>query len=271
MEVLMIEPLITGHRLPYVAWILKGLSEHELSIRLVINSKAKNHPSIINLIEYIDNKNNITIETFHEYNLEDKLEYMKYGGLVSQFTLWLVFRRLYRLITKKHKTSFVFIPYLDYILYSSSLLGSPFKSSCWSGIIMGVFFHQKKMGVISDKPQEGLVEKIFFKMMKNKKLKKIYTIDETFKNYIDTRLENNKVQTLMEPIGFSYLPDRNTSRNTIGLSDNKLTVLVYGGLSMRKGIIELLDVIDDKNFPENICVIFAGKLDNEVRKLFLKK
>ena len=63
------------------------------------------------------------------------------------------------------------------------------------------------------------------------------------------------------------LPKREYAKQKFDLSPERKTLLVYGAITLRKGIEELLNALSEPDFPSEIDILLAGKHSEEVRSL----
>jgi glycosyltransferase involved in cell wall biosynthesis len=131
-------------------------------------------------------------------------------------------------------------------------------------------FHRFKCN-IGLKSRSDLIYKILFiKLLNQKYLKKIFVIDELFYNYIfHNNLALNKIKFLYEPTNVKYqMYEKEKARSLLKLNQKKFCILVFGGITKRKGIIELINAIHLSK-SNNYCILIAGSIDDEIQS-FLK-
>jgi glycosyltransferase involved in cell wall biosynthesis len=133
-------------------------------------------------------------------------------------------------------------------------------------------FHHSEWGL---KAPAGRIDKVkkqlFFRLLRSPFLRALFTIDLTLKEYTDN-LSPPQSSRLV------YIPDmtetkrpisREQARQELEIPEDGFLILVYGLLTLRKGIETLIAAMDDSNFPSRGQVLFAGKQDEEVES-FLK-
>lgn len=95
--------------------------------------------------------------------------------------------------------------------------------------------------------------------------------DSSAASYLNRKYKTNKFVFLTDPfneIGYSG----KDIRNELNISDNDIVFLHYGGLSKRKGTLDILEAIKllTDTQAKNKVFLFAGKLDKEIHTDFYK-
>ena len=159
------------------------------------------------------------------------------------------------------------LPYLDYCTYAFSTMGSPFNNTAWAGLVMRTGFHHSAWGVKAPINRTNTVKKhLFYRLLRNPFLRTLFTIDLALKEY---------TENLSPPQGsrLVYIPDmtetnrsmsREEARHALGIPENGFLILVYGLLTLRKGIETLAASTEDNDFPSEGHLLFAGKQDEDV-------
>ena len=152
------------------------------------------------------------------------------------------------------------------------MLGSPFANTPWAGLVMRTGFHQTSWGINAPTSRINLIkERLFFRLLRNSFLRALFTIDVTLKEYTEKL-------SLPYSSRLVYIPDitetkrsmsQEQARRALRISKQGFMVLVYGSLSLRKGIQTLIRAMQDDNFPLDWHLLLAGKQDQNVQS-FLK-
>lgn len=266
MRVLILEPHAAGHHGPYLHWMAAGLAERGLSVTIVTLPKSMEHPSLRALV---DSDAAIRIIPFAGASEQPQQGHRTRGLIAREFAYWQMFRHWYKAHLDTVQPDVVFLPYLDYCLYAIGILGSPFGNCPWVGLSMRPSFHYQEMGVIAPQPSLAAIKKtLFFRLLNNRHLRCLLTIDEPLREYLaGTHGSASKVAFLPEPAEFAILPEAAGSKQELGLSIERKLILVYGSITQRKGVIELLRALADPTFPPSVDVLLAGKLSPEINAL----
>jgi len=135
------------------------------------------------------------------------------------------------------------------------------------GVAMRPSFHYPKMGIISPSNSLGAVKNVLFlRLLGNKHLKHLLSIDEPLIEYVrdQNKAASEKIVFLPEPSDLEELIDANEAKQKLGVNLDQKLILVYGALSSRKGVIELLRSVSDFAYQKNVGVVLAGKIQDEL-------
>jgi len=194
--------------------------------------------------------------------------------LLDEWRYWRWFKLAYDEITRIGGIDFVVVPYLDYCLHVAGLRGSPFGQTPWTAITMGTSLHRQAF-VIGKSPWGSWIrQELFLRVLKIKSLTRIFTIDEAFNSFVSISQEyswlKSKVGYLPDPAELLSLPSLRESRARLGIEDDVFVILVFGSVTLRKGIAQLLSALstDIEESDRNVCILVAGKCDQQVRELF---
>lgn len=267
---MLIEPHVQGHHGPYLQWIIEGLVEHGLTVVLVTLLESTRHPSVVQIsatfpdvVDVVALDGGILAVPQNRRGLPELV--------CLEFAYWWMFRRWYRQQESRSHLAAVFLPYLDYCLYMFGLLGSPFGRTPWAGIAMRPSFHHPEMGIPSPRPALWRIKRTMFShLLKNKRLKQILTIDESLAQYLKhLKLDEEKVTFLPQPSGLGLSPASifSAPRRRRLPESNRKTILMYGALTFRKGIKQLLQAFSKPSFPDFVDIVLAGNVTEEIRPL----
>lgn len=267
-KLMIIEPHSKGHRLHYPRRIIQEAIHRRLHVILV--TMEDNNDSIIlksikekygNKVEIILLKSDIPILLSVNRQILKEIRY------------FLLFYRFYHGLDNHEKPDYIILPFVDYCYRISSICGSPFGDTPWGGIIFSVQFHY---WIFLNGAQKTSFNNIriwlFRKLLAQPHLKVLYTIDELLMRYINLERDQNtwKLTYVPDPIDQNPRSDRSRARHQIGIKDSEKVLLVYGALSTRKGIKELLTSVNKGKLYRKLVIIFAGEQDNEIRVYFKK-
>lgn len=187
------------------------------------------------------------------------------------FAGWTLLHFHWRALARQHDDSLVFMPYADYCLIASGVLGSPFGTTRWSGITMRPSFHHLAMGIQRPPSNKDVVEKqLFLRALRAPSLVKLFTIDRFLYGYLSQRLpvDARKLEVIEDPCRVeerSVTPAE--SRRVLGLPNDRRILLLYGSVSPRKGLAALLDGCARDDWPEDAMAVVAGALTQEARPI----
>jgi glycosyltransferase involved in cell wall biosynthesis len=267
LDVLVIEPHAEGHHGPYLQWMVEALVERHHQVTVMTLGESLTHPILKRMVSASPHAINVVSPV--QGIRHDKSLSGVFSQLIRELSYWRMFRDWYRYTLPEKKPDVVLVPYLDYCLYAIGLLGSPFGNTPWVGVAMRPSFHYRDIGIVAPKPRlAGLKKTLFIRLLKNKHMKNLLTIDEPLIEYLRVNGSlNSKVSFLPEPYDIDVLPTPDKAKMKYGFDTRRKLILVYGSITMRKGVTALLRAVSDQACPEFVDVLFAGKLNEDVREL----
>lgn len=273
-RLMILEPHCNGHRMQYVRWIAREAVARGHVVQLATFANCLDHP--LYLAAQRECRGCIqTLILPHNEDLQ-KGTLLDQPGLSKLVKRELDYHRLYstffRQLSANQRPDLVFVPYLDYCAYAMALLQSPFGDVPWGGIVMRPSFHLGPMGIAG--PRSRLhwpKEKLFFRLLRNKALRALFSIDEALVRYVHQNEPGlaTRLHFLPDPAEFNGTGSRKAARQKLGIPNDAVVVLVYGSLTTRKGIDSLLLATQQDNFPQQVHVLLAGRRDAKVRELLL--
>jgi glycosyltransferase involved in cell wall biosynthesis len=194
--------------------------------------------------------------------------------IIQEIGYYLLFKKLFKNLPQKDRPDFVFVPFVDYCSRIIAIFGSPFGTLPWAGLVMSPEFHFRSMLQYSFKTNFNAIRKfIFLKLINGKRLVFLCTIDELLKEFIKrvSPEASKKLMYVPDPADIKSKWTKSTARHRLKISTQSKVVLVYGYLSLRKGIQTLIEATRNCNGPSTVALLFAGEQDNEVRRLLSTK
>lgn len=277
MKVLVLEPRANGHHGPYAQWMVEGLLNHGCDVTLLTYKESLKHEAMQQLVDRARSTSGNRLKVFgiHERRKPETLRDRPGGLIFRELAYYFMFRRWFRRQQNNEgvMVDAIFLPYADYCLYAIGLLGSPFDECPWSGVAMRPSFHYQDAGVIAPRPSMARIKRVlFYRIFRIGRIRRLLVVDEPLAQTLAKKVEvpKEKWQFLPEPVELGELPVRTSARQKFDLSPDRKTLLVYGAITMRKGIKELLEALLEPDFPSEIDVLLAGKHSEEVRNLLRK-
>lgn len=252
---LIFDDTITGHHLEYISYyheLAKRNGEEQFCFLLPKEfCKAKD---TINWSE----EPNVTVQYLNEHDREK----CKKGNVFV--AAWnksrIVARESKRLNADRVilTTLMEFMPFLLFLLPGKCIL---------SGIIYRIYLRDNEMSGV-----RLWLEKLRFFLMARIHKKNILYILNDKKSVCTLNKEYNttKFKFLPDPVPNIDISKTKNIRKELGISDNKYIYLHFGGLTERKGTLEILKAILETNEEtlSNNFFIFAGKIYNDIKEKF---
>jgi glycosyltransferase involved in cell wall biosynthesis len=192
-----------------------------------------------------------------------------FGSVWRDLLVRNLFGKMYRTVDQERKVDFVFLPYLDYCLFGISLFGSPFGAARWGGIYMQPCFHYSDQ-IVAPKPKWNTVRRILFiRLLQNKNLSRILTIDELLHRFIVEQHPKwaSCLQYLPDPAELKGDHTCASARKFLNIPENAAVVLVYGSISDRKGLDVLIAALMSFVVPKSLHILIVGKQQDSVYDL----
>ncbi|WP_341313087.1 glycosyltransferase [Paraburkholderia sp. IMGN_8] len=259
--VLIVEPNLTGHRWRYVEWTMQACAEagypcilatecanedHRLARQIV----AANRPDVE--IAFVDP------DARPRGLLRDPNEYWRFHRY---------FKRVHKVVSHAQPIRLVVVPYVDYFLYALPFLGSPFRKTPWIGITMRSTFHHRKVGIKApDRPLVNAIKaQLFKRAIRTEGLRTLLTIDPTLPEWAAHRASKASaaVAYVADPFPDEQAENPVLARERLGLDPMQRYLLVYGAITERKGIYELVEAL--MRLDNAPTLIVAGEQDAGTR------
>ncbi len=260
LRVLIVEPESSGHHFSlYLKLIVRSLN-NKFDIHLLTKEDSILHPAYETVLRECNGK-----MTTHLLPSITKTKSNSTVQLfIQQCKLYFCIKNSFDGLVRKFSFDKIFLVNLDHIEKPLSLFGSPFGSYTYAGIFMNPKFHKFKLGIGPKSRNDKIYEFLFNRLLKQKTLNVLGTVDEIFADYFKL---TSKVLFIPEPYDLYGNISREIARDEFKFRDNHFVILVYGDLTLRKGIRELIDaVIINRN--KKICLHFVGKTNEDSEFFF---
>lgn len=251
---------MNGHHGVYLRWIVRGAAERNWRVFIATFENSLGHPIFKTMLNECNEAPAIITLPL------PATDYMQKSGLWGLLRREIFYRRLFgRFYVKAMQRfipDFVFLPYLDYSAYAIGLFGSPFGRTPWAGIVMRPAFHYKEVGIIGPRSLLLLPKQLLFlRMLKQKKLQTLFTIDPSLYEYLINRAPScpEKVYYLQDPAEFEGDISKDVARQLLQIPKGAVAILVYGTINYRKGVDILLSAAANQDFPANVHILLAGR------------
>ncbi|MFM0395456.1 glycosyltransferase [Paraburkholderia phytofirmans] len=259
--VLIVEPNLTGHRWRYAEWIMQACAEAGYPCMLVTECANEDH----RLARQITAANRpdqqiafVDPEEKPSNRLPDPNEYWRFHRY---------FKRVHSIITRMQSIRLVVVPYVDYFFYSLPFLGSPFGKTPWIGITMRSTFHHHKVGIKApDRPVVNAIKALLFKRaIRTTGLRTLLTIDPTLPEWSARSASKRSaaIAYVADPFPDEHAENPVLARERLGLDPEQRYLLVYGAITERKGIYELVHALTRLEHAPTLIV--AGEQDAGTR------
>jgi glycosyltransferase involved in cell wall biosynthesis len=260
---LVIEPNFSGHRSRYVEWTIEALIEAGYECTLSTKVENRDHPLIRS---YEQPQSHVTV-IWHGGDTPSATALRALLSLVrNDFVFYTWFASAYRATTRTQVVDLVVVPYADYILNAVAILGSPFDATRWICITMRQTFHLRKMGVkVPRRPLLDFLKKqLFVRALRQGNIAAVFSIDPTLALWhASSPLAEHPpcVTYLADPFPEIRPLEKSEAKARLGITA-EYSILVYGAITERKGIIALLNTC--MKLDDHPLIIIAGQQDEQI-------
>jgi glycosyltransferase involved in cell wall biosynthesis len=266
-DLLVMDPVGSGHHGAYVARILTSVVERGGTAAFLASDELLENPEIQavralygDLVEVVP----VRIPRSPEGGFGTAT------ALRSNFAWWFRLRAWYRAASCHFVIRQVFLPYVDYCAFAAALLGPPWGSTSWQGIAMRTHYFHGAAGSLMANAVSFLKRAALIRLAHNPSLVALHLIDRVAVRAIErTSMPPRSVTFLADPASCSRV-ERSSARADLGVDDDKFCILLYGAVSLRKGLATLLTAISSGSVDEKAVVILAGKADLEAADILAR-
>lgn len=265
MKVMLVEPSGSGHHMAlYVRHVIRKLKDEMCEVSLMTTRSVVGHPSFLLLKNELKN---VELHFLPELPLISDCSSLSL--LLQQMKSWLIVRHEFAQIVAKKKFDIVYVPTVDWVAKAIEMLGSPFGNVPFVVLYMAPTHHRKKMGLGPAGRQDWLYDRLFQRLLCIPTLRKVLVIDEIFFEFC--KLNYNGLSKKVQ-----YVPDfgelrgqgsREQCRVSLGIQNEAQVLLVYGSLTQRKGIVQLLEALSNPAAPHELVVLLAGRASEDMQAL----
>jgi hypothetical protein len=257
----------SGHRARYVRWVMESEAVRKAEVILAGPQSLLEHDELAALSgrfipqEVVIDEANATI--------------LAGSSFPELWRKQMKFRSLYARAVQRAKQAgtvdLVILPAADDALDAWAVLGTGFGAIPWIGISMRPVFHLGRMRdmVAPSRRDDWLRAHLYRKLLRQENLHKLLTIDPTMMEFASSSFshaERDRLLYLPDPSSNHDLPAHAVSRAELGIPDAAYLVLLYGSLTARKGVSQLIQAAAAPQCPISIHVLLAGRQDGAVRQ-----
>ena len=268
-RVLLVEPSASGHHMAlYLRHVVRGLANEAIEVLLLTTKEAKADAAF----ELVKTELPDNAKIFY-FDLGPQTAATKtIALLMNQVSSWLRLRKAAQKIVVTERPDIVYVPTVDWIAKAIELLGSPFGKCPFIALYMSPKHHRFATGIGLKSRSDILYDKLFVRLLRFPTLQKLLVIDEIFYEFARQRYGGyaNKMGFAPDFGSAAHKVERSSARRNIGISHASKVLLVYGSLTLRKGIKELLEALVIEGTPKNLVVLLAGRPSVDVEALLRK-
>jgi hypothetical protein len=271
-RILIAEMQSAGHRARLVRWVMEAEAMRTLEVVLCGPKSLLEHEEVVALRGRF---------VAQEVVIDDAIARILAGSsFVDLLRKQLMFRSLYARAVQRAKlggpVDLVILPGVDEALDAWAVLGPGFQGTPWIGISMRPAFHLGSMSeVVAPRRRDDWVRtRLYRRLLRNRSLHKLLTIDPVMMDFAPSAFssgERNRLAYLPDPSPVYDLPARAASRMELGIPEEARLVLLYGSLTARKGVSQLIHAASAPACPGSVHILLAGRQDEDVKQLLQQR
>jgi glycosyltransferase involved in cell wall biosynthesis len=263
-RLLIVEPDAEGHHIAlYTRLLIKEAVSRGWSVTILTTESSRKHEAFKTISADLGEEPKTIIMPDVRYET------------TGAFVLFASHLRLWKALSKAASANGRFSDFdliycinLDYFEKALSLFGSPFGKKPFAGMLMNPKFHRFALGLGPRSRGDVVYRFLFQRLLNIRRLKRLLVIDEQFKVYCETkRLAGAEKICAIPDVGeISRTGSACEARRELAIPDSAFVILLYGSLSRRKGVEELLRAVERLKGHEVVALV-AGNPDQETARL----
>lgn len=266
---------IYGHHPSYIQYLLEYWENHQVAEKLSILVSPKFLVEHFDVVDYAKRNVKHSIQFIAITPDEEATLVTRDNGLKRNwrnFQEWFLLCKYAKALQVDH----VLLMYLDTYQLPLALGFNP--PCAISGIYFRPTFHYPKLSGKHPSRREQLQqtwERILLRrVLHNHQFRHLLSLDPFVLKYIDDVPEWASVLHLPDPVRFDSPPANldnqlNHLRQKLGIEPNRQVFLLFGALTARKGIYQVLDSISllPEELTQKLCLLLVGEADEKNQNL----
>ena len=269
MRVLIVEPKADGHHMvSYVRFIVRAAVGRGWSVQLLTTENAVGHKAFEIVRGELPPDSRIHVMD----DVEKPSSSASVALMHTQNSFYNALARGFARLPERRDFDFVYVVNLDHFDKVLSLRGSPFGQLSFGGMMMSVKFHRHAMGLGPESRNDFFYGWLFRRMLAIPNLEFCTVVDEPFMEYAagQNREEYRKLVHVPDVGELCGNMSRDGARRKLGIGEDRFVVLVFGALTRRKGIRELLQAVEELSQDQGIVQVHLAGRQNESIKALMK-
>ena len=263
MRLLVVEPDAGGHHfIPYLLFTAREAMARGFELRLLTTQSAIRHPAYRMLLQQLDGVLEVSMMP----------EVPGRGGrLLGLLQYQLDYRNAvaagFRALSALERPDHVFVLSMDGMDRAVVLKGSPFGRTPYSGLFVHLKFHWQSLGVAPSGRFPKLQEFLLDRLLRARTVFAMATIDGSLPGWWQARhpVTAGKLHYVPDPGHVRLLEDKSRARAALGIDAEKFLILVYGEISGKKNVANLLAAAE--RVGRDVLIVLAGAVKGDVKRL----
>jgi glycosyltransferase involved in cell wall biosynthesis len=264
MRLLIVEPEAEGHHMIlYTRLLVREALRRNWEVAILTTEHGRNHPAFGILIA----DHGSALQTI-EMQEVSRTASGSISLLASQLLYWSALARACTENNRFRDFDLIYCINLDYFEKALSVRGSPFGNRPFAGMLMNPKFHMAPLGLGPPSRSDRIYRALFKRMLRIRALKWLFVIDKPFQEFClrEQFAHAEKIRVVADVGELSLQCSVASARDKLGLSSDVFVILLYGSLSRRKGVEQLLRAVESLGEAKVVALV-AGKPDDEIAEL----
>lgn len=261
MRLLIVEPEAEGHHMIlYTRLLVREAINRNWSVTILTTERGRDHPAF----NIIRSDQHSALETIDMREVP-RANTGSISLLKGQLKLWGALAEACASNNHFEDFDLIYCVNLDYFEKALALRGSPFGRRPFAGMLMNPKFHLAPLALGPPSRSNRVYRLLFQRLLRLHNLTRLMVIDRSFYEFcLQQRFDNVDKICVVGDVGELALQMPSTlSRHRIDLPLDAFVILVYGSLSRRKGVEQLLKAVEALDVPQVVALV-AGKPDTEI-------
>lgn len=263
-RLLIVEPDAEGHHLVlYTRLLLREAVTRGWAVTVLTTESSRKHAAFdIIAADHVKGLRTIVMSDVH-YDTSGSV-----ALLASHLRLWGALAKASSKNNHFLDFDLIYCVNLDYFQKALSLRGSPFGGRPFAGMLMNPKFHRLPMGLGPPSRGDFLYQMLFKRLLALRCLKRLLVVDAPFQEFCVQRgFAHAEKICLVSDVGELFgVESGGSARQRLGLPSDAFVILLYGSLSLRKGVEQLLRAVRSMDQSDVIALV-AGKPDQAIAEL----
>jgi glycosyltransferase involved in cell wall biosynthesis len=265
MRLLLVELEGEGHNMVlYTRLLLREIERRGWSATLLTTAFGRHHPAFrILSSEFQAPPDALVIPDIPGSSGTGSAELLR-----SQIRIWRALKTACRMNGGFAEYDLIYCINMDKFEKAVALMGSPFGRRPFGGMLTNPKFHRAPLRLGPRSRADFLYKSLFKRLLRLPELKCLTVIDEPFRQFCAEASMpcSEKIRAVPDVGELVVRTPVESARRDLGIAEDAFVVLLYGSLSRRKGVAELLRAIESLE-RENVVALIAGRTNTEVKKL----
>ena len=265
MRLLLVELEGGGHNMVlYTRLLLREIERCGWSATLLTTTSGSQHPAF----RVLSSEQHKRLDTLVIPEIAGFTDTGSVELLLSQIRIWRALESACRMNGGFADYDLIYCINMDKFEKAIALLGSPFGGRPFAGMLTNPKFHRAPLRLGPKSRADFLYKALFKRLLRLSDLKCLTVIDEFFKQFCaKASIPYFEKITAVPDTGelTAQIPVK-SARRDLGIAVDAFVVLLYGNLSRRKGVAELLRAIKSID-SEKVVALIAGRADAEIEAL----